>query len=68
MWQSELDTAQPGEAWSGEGAARQDAHVEPAVPYEKTPQAILWRMGLVLAGALGFALAVNLALVAFHIG
>jgi len=25
-------------------------------------------MGLVLAGALGFALAVNLALVAFHIG
>jgi len=68
MWQSKLDPAQSSDPWSGESLTRPAAGIEPAVPYEKSAQAVLWQMGLVFAGALGFALAVNLALVAFHIG
>jgi hypothetical protein len=43
-------------------------HPPAEVPYEKTARAVLWRMGLVLGGALGFAFAVDLALIVFHVG
>jgi hypothetical protein len=40
---------------------------EEEVPHDKTPQAVLWDMGRILAIAASFALTANLALLAFHI-
>ena len=53
--------------WS-DGGTRGRSEVPAEVPYEKTARVVLRDVGLVLASALGFAVAVNIALVALHIG
>jgi hypothetical protein len=54
--------------WTSREAAWPQAETCAAAPYEKSAQVVLRQMGLVLAGAFGFALAVSRALVALHIG
>lgn len=57
----------PG-CWPNGEAAWPNPAIPAEVPYEKTARAVLWQMGLALGGALGFAFAVILALIVFHVG
>jgi hypothetical protein len=54
--------------WTSSEGAALHAGVRIEIPYERRVQAVLWDIGLVLAGALSVALAANVALVALHVG
>ncbi|MBV8799546.1 MAG: hypothetical protein JO208_07045 [Alphaproteobacteria bacterium] len=57
----------PAEAWLSD-PARSPAEGTADISDGSAAQVLLWQMGLVVAGALGFAFAVNIALAALHIG
>ncbi len=63
MFRNELDFMHLEELRSG---ARKDRSVL-RDKTDNSPSRVLWEMGLVLIGALSAALAINLALILFHI-
>jgi hypothetical protein len=67
MWKAKQRNADSADDWNGEETW---SHTETGaeVPRDQTADAVFWDMGLILAVTLSIALAVNVALVALHIG
>jgi hypothetical protein len=65
MFRNELDFMHLEELRSDARKTRPELREEPQS--DNSPEAVLWEMGLVLVGALSAALAINAALILFHI-
>jgi hypothetical protein len=67
MWHEEQDGRSSAAAWNDRDGPPSRAKNIAEVPFEKTPQAVLREIGLILAGTLSIALIVNIVLAILHI-
>jgi hypothetical protein len=67
MGHERRDNSNSTTAWKDREASSSRTQTLTEVPYENTPEAVLWEVSVILASTLGVALIVNIAFAIFHI-